>query len=241
MREGALGSRHPALVRNLADLGEALRHQGHLAEALGVERRSLALGESILSADDGRLAGVGYELGITLGRAGRYAEALARLRRAEALTAKIYGPEHVYVAFVVAARADVLMLESRWRDAVTLYDRVIPVFAVSQGTEDVLAGALANRCRAHVELHQPGRALPPLERLARDLLERPADVRVVVQFTLARALSQTGGDGARAYQLATEAAAEIRLIADARREDVAHVEHWLATHARCTTCSSRPP
>jgi hypothetical protein len=198
------------------------------------EQLGLALGERVLSPDDPSMAATRYDLGIRLRRLGHFAEARAQLLRAEAIVIKVFGSDHVYVAFVVAQRADLLMLQSRWADAAALYDRVIPRFEASQGAAEPLATSIANRCRASLEMHQPPRGLPQLEQLARTVDAYPREIRVVIEFALARALWDTGGDRKRARELAAQALADIHKVADARRDDVAQIERWLASHRAVT-------
>ena len=240
IRQATLGPDHPAIVGNLSNLGAAVRGQGRMEEALSLQRRGLVIGEKVLARDDLLFAALGYEFGVSLGRAGHPAEADAQLRRAEAITAKAYGRDHVYVMFVLAARADVLMLQGRWHDALALYDRALPVFARSQGTAEVLASAAASRSRAYLELHQPMRALPELEQLTRSRDQNPPDVRAAVDFTLARALWTTGGDRGRAIALASHALADLAQIADTRRDDLEEIRRWLADHA-ARGAEPRPP
>ena len=56
------------------------------------------------------------------------------------------------------------------------------------------------------------------------------DVRIAIQFSLARALWNTGGDRARAHELATHAFSGAQTIADASRDDLAQMQRWLASH-----------
>jgi hypothetical protein len=130
----------------------------------------------------------------------------------------------------VIARGDLLMMQSRWRDAAAFYEHAIPILEKSQGAGDALASTVSSLCRVHVELQQPARALAPLERLASKLGEQPPDVRIAIQFTLARALWDTGGDRLRAHELATQALTAAQTLAGARRDDLAHMKQWLANH-----------
>jgi serine/threonine-protein kinase len=193
-------------------------------------RRAVAVGEAALGHDHPDLADPLVELGLALGHLGRYAEADEQLARAEAITARTLGPDHVRVMPAVLARGDLLMLQSRWQDAAAIYERAIPVLEKSQGAGDALASAVSSLCRVRVELQEPARALAPLERLASKLGEQPADVRIAIQFSLARALWNTGGDRARARELATHAFTGARTIADASRDDLAQMQRWLASH-----------
>jgi tetratricopeptide (TPR) repeat protein/predicted Ser/Thr protein kinase len=230
IRERAFGPAHPALAENLSDLAQLVRRQGRSAEALVLARRAVAIGETALGLAHPDLADPLIQLGLTLGHLGRYAEAAAPLGRAEAITARALGPDHVRVMPAVIARGDLLMLQSRWRDAAALYERAIPILESSQGAGDALASAVSSLCRAQVELQRPARALAPLERLASKLGDQPPELRGAIQQSLARALWDTGGDRARARELATQAWTGARAIADAGRDDRARLERWLASH-----------
>jgi hypothetical protein len=142
----------------------------------------------------------------------------------------VLGPRHVRVMVAIAARADVLMLQSRWREAAALYESVLPVLEAAPGTRFDVADFTCKLSRAYVELHRPARALDRLERQARTLDALSPDLRVAVEFALARALWDSRGDRKRAHELAVRASGEIRAIADAPREDVVEIERWLASH-----------
>jgi tetratricopeptide (TPR) repeat protein/predicted Ser/Thr protein kinase len=228
IRERSLGPDHPALAENLSDLARVVRRQDRSAEALVLARRAVAIGEKALGLEHPDLADPLIELGLTLGRLGRYAEANAQLARAEAITAKALGPDHVRVMTAVIARGDLLMMQARWREAAAIYEHALPILEKSQGAGDALPGTWSSLCRAYVELQEPARAMAPLERLANKLGEQPPDVRIAIQFTLARALWDTGGDHARAHELATQAFTAAQTVAGARRDDIAQMKRWLA-------------
>jgi tetratricopeptide (TPR) repeat protein len=230
IREATLGPDHPDLATNLADLARALCHHGCDEDGLVVARRALAVGETAFGPEHPTLAQVLVVLGINLGKLGRFAEASDRLGRAEAIFTKLNGPDHVDVLRVAVARGDVLLQEARWRDAAALYERVIPRLESSEGADDVLGSSMVNLGRAYLELHAPGRALAPLERAAAKLDGLDPDERVELELGLARALWDTGGDRARAHELARHALADVRAIAGARHDDVVRIERWLASH-----------
>jgi eukaryotic-like serine/threonine-protein kinase len=205
--------------------------QGRAADALDIDRRAISAGEKAFGAEHPVFANqlIGY--GIDLGRVGRHAEADAQLGRAEAILAKQFGPAHVEVLNVRVARGDLLMRQARWRDARALYEQVLPALSTSQGAGS-LPSARSNLARAYVELHQPARALPSLEQLARNLGALPAHARADIQLTLARALWDSGGDRVRARALGEDA---LRTLTDAVSPaaiEIAQIKSWLASHRR---------
>lgn len=92
---------------------------------------------------------------------------------------------------------------------------------------------------ASLELHQPVRGLPALERLASRLDNVRTDLRVAAEFTLAGALWETGGDRTRARELATHAFAAIQPIADAHHEELVQIEQWLDRHQVRSAAATR--
>jgi eukaryotic-like serine/threonine-protein kinase len=230
IREAAQGPQHPSLPPLLTDLGRALSLQGRVEEALSYDRRALVIAEKAFAPEHLAVGGSLFELGINLGATGHYREADDLLRRAQAIVTRMLGRDHVRVMDTLIARGDLLMLQSRWRDAAALYEHALPVVEQSEGTGDEIRDAASQLSRAYVELHEPARARALLERLASTLNDQPPDIRATVDFTLARALWDTGGDRARAHELASRALAGIRGVVTARREDVAQIERWLARH-----------
>jgi len=70
-----------------------------------------------------------------------------------------------------------------------------------------------------------------LERVASKLAEFAPDHRIAAEFTLARALWDSGGDHTRASALASHALAATHERAGASRGDGAQIQQWLARHS----------
>ncbi|HEY0194444.1 MAG TPA: tetratricopeptide repeat protein, partial [Kofleriaceae bacterium] len=230
IRESALGPVHPDIAANLADLARTIRRQGRFAEALVLDRRSVAMGAQVFGAEHPAYAQQLLGLGITLLRTRQFAEADATMRRAEAIFTKLHGSEHADVMGVLAARADLAIAEHRWTDAIALSEHVIAVLGKAEAQGDVLPTALLDIAEANLQLGQPRRALPPLEQLARQLDQLPADQRIAVELTLARALWDSHGDRARARALAHEARDLARGHADTPAATTLEIDRWLAGH-----------
>jgi tetratricopeptide (TPR) repeat protein/predicted Ser/Thr protein kinase len=216
---------NPVIVPTLSELAGFLRRHGRVPEALVMSRRAVALIEKELGPDHPALIEVLVRLGLTLGQLGRHAEADEQLRRAEAVASKAFGVDHARVMSVVAARGELRILQSRWRDAVALYEKAIPALEKSRGRRVALADAWSGLCRAYVELQQPDRALALL---ARKLEALDTGNRATIEFTLARALWLTGGDRKRARALAEDALTVDR--AEAGIYDAAEIRRWLTSH-----------
>ena len=227
IRERGLGPDDPSLARDLRDLARAVRRQGRGEAALALARRAVAVSER---AGGPELAGLLVELGGALADLEHYSEADAALARAETRLAAAPGGDPVPAALASLARGDVLSRLARWPDAAALYARALPVLQAAPGTRDAAARAELGLARILVELGQPAHALPELERLAAQQDGLAPEVRFAVDFTLARALWDTGGDRTRARALATGAVGNLRALVAARPGDIAQIEGWLASH-----------
>lgn len=228
LRVWALGPDSPVLASSLSELADLLRRRRRVAEALVLFRRAVALTEKDLGPDHPDLIDMRVGLGLTLGQLGHHAEAEEQLHRAEVVASKVFGADHARVMSVVAARGELRMLQSRWRDAIVLYEKAIPALEKSRGRRIARASAWSGLCRAYVELQQPDRALAPLKLLASELDELDRGNRASIEFTLARTLWLTGGDRKRARALAEDALTVDR--AETGNDDTAEIQRWLTTH-----------
>jgi eukaryotic-like serine/threonine-protein kinase len=228
--EAALGPEHPDVATSLTDLSRALRRRGKIDEALALSRRALGVGEKAFGPEHPTFAGQLMGFALDLSRAGKYAETDAPLRRAEAIYSKLYGAEHVEVARARSVRADVLLRQERWKDATELYEGTIPLLARSPAAGELLIGAQVNLAKAYVELRRPARAVPVLERLAKDLARLNPQGRAALEYTLAQALWDSGRDRRRARALAGRALAGFQALEGTPPEQIAEIKRWLKRH-----------
>jgi serine/threonine protein kinase len=230
IREAAIGPVHPDLAANLADLARAVRGQGRTAEALVLDRRSVAMGARAFGPAHPAYAQQLLGLGISLGKAGQLADADRELARAAQILAPLNGADGSDLLAVEVARADLLLAQARWADAARRYAELLPRLERAQGAGDTRNAALASLGQALVELHEPVRALAPLERLAGALDQLPADLRIDVEAHLARALWDSGQDRPRARALASEALTLAQSRPDTPHPTRAALERWVAAH-----------
>jgi tetratricopeptide (TPR) repeat protein/predicted Ser/Thr protein kinase len=230
IREAAVGSDHPDVAANLSDLSRVLRRRGKIEDALALTRRALVIGEKAFGAEHPSFAAQLLGFALDLNRAGKYAETDAPLRRAEAIYTKLHGADHVDVARVRTVRGEVLMRQRRWKDAAATFADALPVLASSPAAGELLIGTQVNLALAYVELHRPARALALLERLAGDPDALKPRGRAALEYTLARALWDSGRDRKRARALARRALDGLRGLEGTPPEQIAEIERWLASH-----------
>lgn len=230
LREAVFSPDHREVAISLCSLSLVLRRQGKLDEALALIRRGVAIVERSPTPDEFTIVSANSELGQVEARLHHFAEADEHLRRAYEVASKVFGPDNQATMTFIAERADALMLQARWRAAAALYRKALPSFEHAEHTHDDISNAVANLARIDVELGRPARAIAPLEPLAAKLDDQPPELRVLIEFTLARALWDSGGDRARASRLAAHALAAGKQSPGAYPDDVQQIERWIASH-----------
>jgi eukaryotic-like serine/threonine-protein kinase len=223
MMEAGLGKDHPEIADLLANLSGAVFARGNAAEAIALGRRGLAISEQAFGPQNPALVPVLLVLAGQLTDTRAYRDAEAILARAEAIAAK--QPEtRVDLARVWLARGDLQLRQSRWVDALALYERALPSFDEANSYES-RTRALTHRGLAQLELRRFAPAIASLEqaRLGARATLAPGD-RGAQDFALARALWDGGGDRARARQLAASAATELA----GKPRELAEVTAWQA-------------
>ncbi len=230
--ERALGPEHPQLATVASNLGGVLVDEGRLTEATAQFKRALALWQKALGPDHPNVATGLYRLGTVALREGKPLEAQADFDRALAIWQAKLGAEHPSLSAALDGQGDALMAEHKPAEAETRYKRAVVLLEKALGPKDPNLGeGLTGIGEAELAQHQPERALPPLERALplRKAAGDPIDL-AHTQFALARALHDSGGDAARATQLAQSALAALQKGGKGNARDAAEVEKWL--HAR---------
>ncbi|HWM85369.1 MAG TPA: tetratricopeptide repeat-containing protein kinase family protein, partial [Kofleriaceae bacterium] len=241
VRERTLDPFHDDIAMSLINLANTLNGQRRWTEALELGKRAMRVGERAFGRDTPTFARILLNVGYLYNHLERYDEALEHHRSAEAILARALGPEAAEVATTWTAMGAALAGQRRWRDAFAMYQRALPRLEKQFGPDHrLVGGALANLGLCHIELGQPDRAVPLLER-ASAIPESsvPKAELATWRFGLARALWESGRDGERATRLARDARdalAEARLA-----DDVAEVDAWLrrATRSQARRASAR--
>lgn len=110
MSEQLFGPDHREVAPPAREYGRALYHQKKLSEAEPVQRRTLAIRESV-SLDNAAVGQVANDLGMTLHDLKRHPEAAAMFQRAYEIKLKQYGTENLstaYAAYVLALELTIL-------------------------------------------------------------------------------------------------------------------------------------
>jgi serine/threonine protein kinase/tetratricopeptide (TPR) repeat protein len=228
--EHALGPEHPQIATIAANLGGILLDEGRFEEAATQFKRALALWQKALGADHPNVATAHYRLGTVAMREGKPLQARADFERALTIWQAKLGPEHPSLSAALDGLGDALMAEHQPAEAEVRYKRAVALLEKALGPKDANLGeGLTGIGLAELAQHAPELALPPLER-ALPLRQLPGSDPVDLahtRFTLARALRATGGDEARATQLAQSALVALQKAGKGSAREAAEVEKWL--------------
>ncbi|HYH94860.1 tetratricopeptide repeat protein [Hyalangium sp.] len=227
IREKVLGPEHPSVASSLDTLGLALKELGRYEEARQLHTRALMLREKRLGAEHPRVATLLANLGSLLETLGKYEEARQLGERSLAVRLKALGPEHPDAAVSLSSVGDALrglghLAEARekYTRALELQEKLLPA-----GHPERLGPLLGMGLLSLAE-GSPAEARPWLERA---LAVASVARRARVQFPLAQALWEGGGEKPRAVELAAQA--QEFWSRHGRASDAKHVSRWLEAHA----------
>ncbi|PCC75123.1 Serine/threonine protein kinase [Nannocystis exedens] len=219
-----------AAINNLADLAQ---RDGRSAEALVLHRRNLELYERVLGPEHPDLAATLGNLGATHHLLGEHAEARRFYTRAIAVLEAAYGPEHADLAQPLSNLALLEEDTGRPEAARPLYLRALAIEERARGPgHAAVAEVLLSLADIELTAGRPAAALPNLERALAigERLAQSDEELAPTRLALAQVLGETGGDRARAQQLARLARGGFAAAGDA--EALAEADAWLQRHAK---------
>jgi len=232
LSERVLDPDSPELAARLIDVANALDANGRSEAAIAAYQRALSLREKALGPDDTGVSDVDFDLAIVFEEQGRAAEALPFARRALAIREKAYAATHPEVGAALTVLGTALCGQKQYAQAAALQQRALAIAEKAFGPDHVqTAEALEALGQARIGLHDATGAVAVLERayaIFEKLHEYPSE-RGECAFALARALWDSGGDRARALELAAKARSLCAENGQAAAT-LAEVERWLALH-----------
>jgi tetratricopeptide (TPR) repeat protein/tRNA A-37 threonylcarbamoyl transferase component Bud32 len=215
----------------LNNFGGTLQVAGDQEGALRFARKALALKEQVLENTHPDVAITLGNLANALEENGNAPEALEMAEQAINILTHSGDPESDVLSDVYVNRGQALVDLGRTLEAEASFSAALQRYRRAREPSDRgIAMALQGIGDARVVRGTPEAALPSLEEALRIRLAREP-IRVLTgetQFSLARALWESGGDRRRALGLAASARTIFRSNAFARRERSA--DEWLSTH-----------
>jgi len=225
-----------AVAEVLRNLGNTGVYTGDYAFMERQTRRAMAIYEQHGRADTEDYAGMLVSLATALTHLDRWDEVPALVTRAIGIIEHRLGPEHPSVSKVLRFEGHMLVHQQRWRDALAVAtrgeaidDKTLQPSDRSRSTHLYIIGV------SEVALGHPAAAVAPLEHALALALDSGMRQHLnEIRIALGRALLRSGGDRARARELAGTALAELgakpklypdqladlrRLLADLRAAD----------------------
>lgn len=238
IREKALGPDHTEVANTLNNLANLHATLGNLIEAEKMHKRSLAIREE-RDPEHPDVAVSLNNLANVLQKSGDLKGALQMHERAMKILIASFGADHPHVATVLLALAVDHQGLGDPTKARELTERSLAVREKALGSHHPsVAKSLGDLARLDLDVTgDPSVALARLERALRIYDAHPGDQEgeLLARFTHARALVISGGDQARAVELANGVAERLRKLGAASAQELSDVETWLAHQERGST------
>ncbi len=166
--------------------------------------------------------------GLTLHYAGKDRQALDVLRSAEEILWGVVGPDHPWVAMVLANEGEVLDTLHRWVEARAAFEMATAIWTKQEAEPARMASAQTGLGIALLGEGRPREAIAPLERAlaARDQKTTAAELVGETRFALARAAWADPRERPRALSLARAARYDFASVTDGATT-VAAIDAWL--------------
>jgi tetratricopeptide (TPR) repeat protein len=231
--EPALGPTHERVLVDLLHLGENAARRGAPAEGLPLIDRVLATWLKQFGPRHWYVANAETRRALVLGALGRIDEARASYERAMSTYERVFGPAHILVARVLAEMAHLDLLQGKNVAACARFGRALAIDEQSASQDSVdTATAATGVGLCDLATNEPERALVPLERALaiREHHSVMPEKLALTRLALARALWQSGGDRARARQLALQARDGFAAAGRPSERERAQAEDWIGQH-----------
>ena len=227
------GPHHPIFANNLSNLASVLATSGELEEAQKLLERSLAIDEEAHGLEHPALESQLGNLGAVLAMQGKLAEARVYFERGLAISARVRGPRSEHLVVSLLNLGNLTFDEADYEASRRHLERALSIADETQAPShrervDVM-GQLAMVALAQERVDE---AIELLERALKLRRENPETARAgqqpLLQWRLAKALTQRGADARRARGLAAEALAGFKATDAARfNETIEEIQTWL--------------
>jgi serine/threonine-protein kinase len=229
IREAVLEPDHPSIAVALSSLASARLVLGELTDARALLTRALELRRRKLGSQHPLVADALSNLGVVEFHIGDVPSAREHLLEALDIRRTMLPANHPNIASTLVSLGDVFRAQREFARALASYDEVVqmkPGDGESFGREQ--GSALSGRGIMHFDLGEMAKARADLEAaLATPWIEDPdPGMRCEVHYKLARALVATGGDDARARELARTAAQECRAAGERGTKMLGELSAW---------------
>jgi serine/threonine protein kinase len=231
VQEKAVGTKHPNVGKTLNNLSMVDNELGRFRESVDALTRAQHIFEASYPPGHRVLAAITINLGAAYELLGRYDDALQLLREHVASEKKSLGPDHPDVADTLTILGSVLNRKGRYTEALPLEQEALAIQEKAyRGPHPSMGDALLGIGNAYLGMHQPDKAVAPLER-GNQLADVQTRVRGRIRLALAQALDGSKrGDVVRVRDLMLEAKKDFTLAPAASVDELAQITQWLRSH-----------
>ena len=235
LQRRSLGERHSELAATLVLMGLVKSDLGDDDAAMNLLSRAVSMQEELLGAAHPELARTLVNHGAVLSAAGSHSAAESNYRRALEIAQDLFDDDHLDVATYRFYLGDALREQGRPAEALEMYDRALATMQeVFDEDHPDLAGLHWSIGESHLALGDRSQALAELEAALRiaDSAQVDPVSHARIRWSIAKLLSQLGGDRARAVALARQALESLETSMTADEDELAKIRKWLAERAR---------
>lgn len=228
--ERSLGPAHLRVAEAMAAEGTAQAALGRHEAALEARERALKIREAALPATHEQVTSLMLDVASSLSALGRSEPALALRKRVLARVEKRTGPAVRDLADALEAVGRGSLEAGAVADAEAAYVKAAALAPRAYGaTQPELAAVLAGLGQVRLLRKAAAAAVEPLERALKIYQARPAAHREtgLVRFALARAVTESRGEPARAQALAQAAQEDLTLDGERSKKELRELESWM--------------
>ena len=228
VKEAALGPDNPLVASTLTSMGIVHERLGQYDEALAMHQRALAIFTTKYEPGNYKIGYSHLLIGEVLADRGDYAGARDHIETARGVFRRSYEPDDPMFAEVEITLAQVDAAQGNPKAALARCERAQALRAQEPPSEENTVQVQMCLGDAYAELGKHAEAVKHYEisLAAQPSPDMRPEVRASTQLSLAKSLWESGGDRDRALQLARAARAAFDV--PWRKDDLAHLDAWLA-------------
>jgi tetratricopeptide (TPR) repeat protein len=234
IRETAYGPDHPLVAETLANLAPVLDRMGRFDEALACYLRALAIQRKVFGPQHLSVANTLGNIGTLYAAQRQWKEAAAYYQQAADIAGHTVGLESPQVTFIVFNLGKAYSVLGQQESALPYLRAALAADEKAHGDSPETAMDLSAVAEAEWNLAHLDRALPLMERSVRIYEGRgmTGSQGAMERFLLAQMLWDSGGDKARALDLARRAREGLEALGKdrhvAENDNLVSVKRWLA-------------
>ncbi len=229
--QAAFGTDHPSVAAAHQNLGNLLSSAGQFAEARTELEQALAITRKTYGPEHSEVGKLLSNLALVVDSLGDHQGAMKLQQQAVVVLEKSLGPQHPELAITRLNYGWDLFEVDRFDDALRQFEKAKEIFEHKTRPDHPFIGyALTGIGACRIAQGKPAQAIELLERALKLIKKERPPVVADTQFTLGRALVESGRDRKKGRSLVHKAHETLLKHRQAHKKELARVEAWLRQH-----------